>query len=106
MESNPLKPQPCLTSGSVTNIPIFVTETQASSVTPTKYIQDIFPPSSPIRILFHTLNLIFAVQVVTEINSCLYQSPKESIGAWQRQSCFSVAQIPENTAKCKTTFWV
>lgn len=104
---SPLKPQPSLTSGSVTKIPIFVTETQESSVTPIKYIQDISSFISYSHPIPHfefdfcrascSRNQLMPVSIIQGI----YWSMDRA-----RQRRFSVAQIPENVAKCKITFWV
>lgn len=88
-------------------IPIFVTETQASSVTPIKYIQDIssfISYSHPIphfEFDFCCASCNRNQLMPVSITQGIYWSMD-----WVRQRRFSVAQIPENMAKCKTTFWV
>lgn len=91
----------------VTKIPIFVTETQASSATPIKYIQDISSFISYSHPIPHfefdfcrascSRNQLMPASLIQGI----YWSMDRA-----RQRRFSVAQIPENMAKCKITFWV
>lgn len=92
-ESRPLKPQPSLTSGSVTKYSYFCDRNSSKF----SYTHKIHSRHFLLHLLFHILNLTSAVQVVTEINSCLYQLSKESLGAWTERG--SIASLLPKSLK-------